>query len=90
MKYIRCVACWGLENRMSLVRIIEPPTCSLKSTRFDIPLSGADLVPCHTMAGIIGAGVWGIETNAEIPIPPDKKGIVLPTNLILAFERFTA
>ncbi len=42
------------------------------------------------MAGIVGAGLWGIQTDAEIPVPPNTRGVVLATDLRSAVERFRA
>ena len=75
---------------MSLLRIVAPPTCPPKGTRFEIRLPGADLVPHHALAGIIGAGLQGIETNAKISVAPNTRGELLPTDLKSAIERFRA
>jgi len=65
---------WGLEHRAASIRLIAPPTCSPKSTRFEIRVSGADTNPYLVFAAILGLGFRGIEKQLEIPIPPLGKG----------------
>lgn len=65
---------WGLEHRAASIRLIAPPTCSPKATRFEIRVAGADANPYLVLAAILGCGWRGVEKKLEIPIPPLGKG----------------
>ena len=65
---------WGLEHRAASVRVIAPPTASLKATRFEIRVCGADANPCLVLAAILALGWRGVEKKMEIPVPPLGKG----------------
>jgi glutamine synthetase len=58
-------ATWGLENRTTALRAIVGP--SGKSTRVEYRLAGADINPYVAMAATLGAGLYGIERQLELP-----------------------
>lgn len=65
---------WGLEHRAASIRLISPPTASMKSTRFEVRTPGADANPFYVLSGILATGLRGIEKKLEINIPPLGKG----------------
>lgn len=84
---------WGLSNYSCAVRVVidEPAV-----TRFEFRLPGADAMPHMMAAMVLGAGLWGIENDAD-PGPPvsgngrladAKPGAELPTSLEEAARRF--
>ncbi|KAK2825739.1 hypothetical protein FQN49_007410 [Arthroderma sp. PD_2] len=91
---------WGLEHRAASIRVISPPTCSGKGTRFEIRVPGADINSHYVLAAIVALGWRGVEKKLEIPIPPlpkgedvgsnADKGERLAKNLKEAVVRFTA
>ncbi|KAF3490711.1 glutamine synthetase [Arthroderma uncinatum] len=91
---------WGLEHRAASIRVISPPTCSGKGTRFEIRVPGADVNSHYVLAAIVALGWRGVEKKLDIPIPPlpkgedvggnTDKGERLAKNLKEAVVRFTA
>ena len=85
---------WGLEDRLSSIRIIAPPSCKPAATRFEIRVPGADMHPHYALAAILAAGLRGIEKKLQINIPPTSlrkdKPERLPNSLDKAVERFAA
>lgn len=87
---------WGLEDRLSSIRLIAPPICKPSATRFEIRIPGADLHPHFALAGILSAGWRGIQKNMSLSQPPAAKlpqgsqSERLPNTLEKALERFEA
>ncbi|KAM0326729.1 hypothetical protein ACHAQA_006602 [Verticillium albo-atrum] len=85
---------WGLEHRLSSIRLVAPPTCKPSATRFEIRLPGADLHPHYALAAILGLGWRGVEKKLEIKVPPSAsrqphdKATPLPNTLEQALARF--
>lgn len=87
------VASWGRENRNCAVRVIgegDP-----KAIRLEYRQTAADMNPYIAMAASLAAGLWGIETKAELP--PETHGdpgaegpLRLPTSLKDATRRLAA
>ncbi len=84
---------WGVGNYSCGVRVV---TRSSDETRLEFRLPGADAMPHMTAAMMLGAGLWGLENNADpgspvfgdgrvVPALPDKE---LPTSLEEAARRF--
>ena len=65
---------WGLEHRAASIRLISPPTCPPKGTRFEVRVAGADTNAHLVMATILALGYRGIEKKMAISIPPLDKG----------------
>lgn len=65
---------WGLEHRAASVRLIAPPTASVKATRLEIRVPGADTSPHLAIAAILAAGWYGVQKKLDIPVPPLGKG----------------
>jgi glutamine synthetase len=91
---------WGVDNRSASVRLVAPPFCEPKATRFEVRVAGADANPYLVLAAIVGLGWRGVEKELEIQIAPgfdtkggageNKKGERLARSLREATERFTA
>jgi len=88
-------ASWGLGNYSCGVRVVSHKPME---TRLEFRLPGADVAPHTAAAMVMGAGLWGIENDAD-PGPavtgnartaPVAKGRALPTSLEEAARRFEA
>ena len=58
-------ATWGLDNRTALVRICGDPG----DRRVEFRLPGADANPYHAFAGLIAAGLAGVDAGLTVPLP---------------------
>jgi len=65
---------WGLEHRAASIRLITPPSCGPKATRFEVRVPGADANPHMVLAAILALGWRGVEKKLEIGVPPLGKG----------------
>ena len=61
---------WGLEHRSASIRVIAPPVAPAKATRFEIRTPGADANPHLALGAILALGIYGIENELELPVPP--------------------
>ena len=59
------VASWGVENRTCAVRVIAPTNPS--AARVEYRQTAADINPYTAIAASLGAGLWGIEKQLELP-----------------------
>lgn len=82
---------WAWDNRSCLVRL----TGSGQSARLEFRLPGADANPYFVYAGLLAAGIAGLEQ--ALPLPPPVSGdaavtrlAVLPRDLTEALQRFEA
>ena len=81
---------WGIDNRTTLVRLCGPPG----DQRFEFRLPGADANPYLAFAGILTAGIAGIENDLSPPPPASGDASivggspVLPRDLAEAIARF--
>ncbi|MCP4766175.1 MAG: glutamine synthetase [Gammaproteobacteria bacterium] len=57
-------ASWARQNYSAAIRVVTTPG---SHCRLEYRLPGADANPCLNLAYILGAGLWGIETKAELP-----------------------
>lgn len=64
------VASWAEDNRTCAVRLID--LGSPKSQRIEYRQTAADINPYVAIAACLGAGLWGIEQQLELP--PEAKG----------------
>ena len=60
-------ACWAADNRTASLRTIHGPKPA--STRLELRVTGADINPYIAFAACVGAGLWGIENQLELPPP---------------------
>ncbi|KAH7137487.1 hypothetical protein B0J13DRAFT_609512 [Dactylonectria estremocensis] len=87
---------WGLEDRLSSLRLVSQPTCKPSATRFEIRIPGADLHPHYALSAIFRAGWRGVQQKIAINLAPaaqqaDRhKAERLPNTLLKALERFEA
>lgn len=85
-------ASWAQQNYSSAIRVVTVPDTHC---RLEYRLPGADANPYLNLAYVLGAGLWGIETKAELPEeftgggPDDMPagGVPLPHDLFVAAER---
>ncbi|CAG8490570.1 797_t:CDS:2, partial [Paraglomus occultum] len=61
---------WGFENRTAAIRVIAPPTSSPSATRIELRVPGADINAYLAIAATLASGLYGIENQLQIPIPP--------------------
>jgi len=85
-------ASWARQNYSAAIRVITAPD---SHCRLEYRLPGADANPYLNLAYILGAGLWGIETKAELPDEftgggPDEMpsgGVSLAHDLFVAADR---
>ncbi len=85
-------ASWARQNYSSAIRVITAPD---SHCRLEYRLPGADANPYLNLAYVLGAGLWGIETKAELGVEftgggPDEipsDGTPLPHDLFVAADR---
>ncbi|KAF9396018.1 hypothetical protein BGX21_009688 [Mortierella sp. AD011] len=61
---------WGIESRVSAIRVIGPPQCEPKGTRLEMRVGGADINPHLAIAACIAAGLYGIKKKLAMPVGP--------------------
>ncbi|KAG0199214.1 hypothetical protein BGX28_007463 [Mortierella sp. GBA30] len=61
---------WGIESRVSAIRIIGPPQCDPKGTRLEMRVGGADINPHLAIAACLAAGLHGIKNKLRMPVGP--------------------
>lgn len=61
---------WGIESRVSAIRVIGPPQCEAKGTRLEMRVGGADINPHLAIAVCLAAGLYGVKKRLAIPIEP--------------------
>lgn len=64
------VAVWGHENRTCTVRVIAPDDA--KAARVEYRQTAADINPYIAIAASLGAGMWGIDQ--QLDLPPEIQG----------------
>lgn len=86
---------WGLEDRLSSVRLVGPPTCKAQATRLEIRVPGADMHPHYALAAITAAGWRGVQRKSKLiaplsSLPKSKTPEALPNTLGEALANFAA
>ncbi|KAK3815119.1 MAG: glutamine synthetase [Benniella sp.] len=61
---------WGIESRVSAIRVIGPPICDPKGTRLEMRVGGADINAHLAIAACIASGLYGIKKKLAIPVAP--------------------
>jgi glutamine synthetase len=61
---------WGVESRVSAIRVIGPPQCEAKGTRLEMRVCGADVNPHLAIAACLAAGMYGIKKRLAMPVEP--------------------
>ena len=85
-------ASWARQNYSSAIRIVTAPD---SHCRLEYRLPGADANPYLNLVYVLGAGLWGIETQAELgdeftgggPDEMPRDGAPLPHGLFVAADR---
>ncbi|KAI9094691.1 glutamine synthetase/guanido kinase [Phlyctochytrium arcticum] len=71
---------YGVQDRIAAIRIIAP-------SRIEFRVPGADVNPYIAIAGLLGAGMWGIENKLDLS---KVKTETLPKDLKIATDRMVA
>ncbi|KAG0249518.1 hypothetical protein BG011_009219 [Mortierella polycephala] len=66
---------WGIESRISAIRVIGPPQCDAKGTRLEMRVGGADINPHLAIASCLAMGLWGIKNKLPMPVGPTTAGV---------------
>ncbi|KAG0363847.1 hypothetical protein BG005_005669 [Podila minutissima] len=61
---------WGIESRVSAIRVIGPPQCDPKGTRLEMRVGGADINPHLAIAACLATGLYGIKNKLAMPVGP--------------------
>ncbi|KAG0033851.1 hypothetical protein BGZ82_005963 [Podila clonocystis] len=61
---------WGIESRVSAIRVIGPPQCDPKGTRLEMRVGGADINPHLAIAACLATGLYGITSKLAMPVGP--------------------
>ncbi|KAG0042980.1 hypothetical protein BGZ83_011960 [Gryganskiella cystojenkinii] len=61
---------WGIESRVSAIRVIGPPQCDPKGTRIEMRVGGADINPHLAIAACLALGLYGIKNKLAMPVGP--------------------
>jgi len=61
---------WGIESRVSAIRVIGPPQCDPKGTRLEMRVGGADINPHLAIAACLAMGLYGIKNKLSMPVGP--------------------
>ncbi|KAF9153581.1 hypothetical protein BG015_003117 [Linnemannia schmuckeri] len=61
---------WGIESRVSAIRVIGPPQCEPKGTRLEMRVGGADINPHLAIAACLATGLYGIKKRLAMPVGP--------------------
>ena len=85
-------ASWAVQNYAAAVRVVPQPA---SHCRLEYRLPGSDINPFLALAFVLGAGLWGLETDAELPPEltgggpglPVSEGAALPHDLFEAIDR---
>lgn len=82
---------WGRDNRSCMVRVLGTGD----SRRIEYRLPGADCNPYLSFAGLLAAGIEGVDRQLEVPAPTNGNAYVaaaedLPGDLTEAAARFRA
>lgn len=78
-----CVS-WGIDNRTTAFRVINK---NMPSTRIEARVPGADVNPYLAIAASLASGLYGIQNNLSLDIPPvtgngyDAKSELFASNL---------
>ena len=85
-------ASWAVQNYAAAVRVVPEPA---DRCRLEYRLPGSDINPFLALAFVLGAGLWGLESGAELP--PEltgggpgltvSEGTALPHDLFEAIGR---
>ena len=57
-------ASWAVQNYAAAVRVVPQPA---DRCRLEYRLPGSDINPFLALAFVLGAGLWGLESDAELP-----------------------
>ena len=87
-------ASWAVQNYAAAVRVVPQPA---DRCRLEYRLPGSDINPFLALAFVLGAGLWGLESERRAPAGTDRwgtgsygclpEGAALPHDLFEAIDR---
>lgn len=82
-------ASWAVQNYAAAVRVVPQPA---SHCRLEYRLPGADINPFLALAFVLGAGLWGLESDAELPpeLTGGGPGLTVPGGTALPHDLFEA
>ncbi|KAF9570274.1 hypothetical protein EC968_002046 [Mortierella alpina] len=66
---------WGIESRISAIRVIGPPQCDPKGSRLEMRVGGADINPHLAIAACLAMGLYGIKNKLAMPVGPTTSAV---------------
>ncbi|CAO3574143.1 unnamed protein product [Mortierella alpina] len=66
---------WGIESRISAIRVIGPPQCDPKGCRLEMRVGGADINPHLAIAACLAMGLHGIKKKMAMPVGPTTSAV---------------
>lgn len=78
---------WGIESRVSAIRVIGPPQCDPKGTRVEMRVSGADINPHLAIAACLATGLYGIKNKLAMPVAPTTEEVDIAQGKVHIKER---
>ncbi|KAF9954960.1 hypothetical protein BGZ70_010403 [Mortierella alpina] len=66
---------WGIESRISAIRVIGPPQCDPKGCRLEMRVGGADINPHLAIAACLAMGLHGIKNKLAMPVGPTTSAV---------------
>ena len=82
-------ASWAVQNYAAAVRVVPQPPAQC---RLEYRLPGSDINPFLALAFVLGAGLWGLETEAALPpeLTGGGPGLTVPGGEALPHDLYEA
>ena len=82
-------ASWAVQNYAAAVRVVPEPA---ERCRLEYRLPGSDINPFLALAFVLGAGLWGMDSGAELPpeLTGGGPGLTVPGGAALPHDLFEA
>ena len=82
-------ASWAVQNYAAAVRVVPHPA---ERCRLEYRLPGSDINPFLALAFVLGAGLWGMDSGAELPpeLTGGGPGLTVPGGAALPHDLFEA
>ena len=82
-------ASWAVQNYAAAVRVVPQPPAQC---RLEYRLPGSDINPFLVLAFVLGAGLWGLETEAALPpeLTGGGPGLTVPGGEALPHDLYEA
>ena len=82
-------ASWAVQNYAAAVRVVPQPA---DRCRLEYRLPGSDINPFLALAFVLGAGLWGLESDADLPpeLTGGGPGLTVAGGAVLPHDLFEA